>query len=78
MGLFNKFGNLVFFIGNKLELVVGYCMFYGDMVGGFVVLKDVYKIIVFEFVKYCNSILDKLVIFECVIICLFLVELCLD
>jgi NAD+ synthase (glutamine-hydrolysing) len=47
MGLSNKFGNLVLATGNKSEISVGYCTLYGDMVGGFSVLKDVYKTIVF-------------------------------
>ena len=67
MGLSNKFGNLVLSTGNKSELAVGYCTLYGDMVGGFAVLKDVYKTIVFELAKYRNSISDKPVIPERVI-----------
>ena len=43
MALSNKFGWLVLAPGNKSELSVGYCTLYGDMVGGFAVLKDVYK-----------------------------------
>ncbi|MFG0588140.1 NAD+ synthase [Acinetobacter sp. YQ_14] len=58
MGLSNKFGNLVLSTGNKSEISVGYCTLYGDMVGGFSVLKDVYKTIVFELAKYRNT-LDK-------------------
>ncbi|MGY5392422.1 NAD+ synthase [Acinetobacter sp. NigerLNRRAM0016] len=67
MGLSNKFGNLVLSTGNKSELSVGYCTLYGDMVGGFVVLKDVYKTIVFELAKYRNSISETPVIPERVI-----------
>ena len=67
MGLSNKFGNLVLSTGNKSELAVGYCTLSGDMVGGFAVLKDVYKTIVFELAKYRNSISDKPVIPERVI-----------
>ncbi|AYA68086.1 NAD+ synthase [Acinetobacter sp. WCHA55] len=67
MGLSNKFGNLVLSTGNKSELAVGYCTLYGDMVGGFAVLKDVYKTIVFELAKYRNSISEKPVIPERVI-----------
>ena len=67
MGLSNKFGNLVLSTGNKSQLAVGYCTLYGDMVGGFAVLKDVYKTIVFELAKYRNSISDKPVIPERVI-----------
>lgn len=67
MGLSNKFGNLVLSTGNKSELAVGYCTLYGDMVGGFAVLKDVYKTIVFELAKYRNSIAETPVIPERVI-----------
>ncbi len=56
MGLSNKFGNLVLSTGNKSELAVGYCTLYGDMVGGFAVLKDVYKTIIFELAKYRNTL----------------------
>lgn len=67
MALSNKFGNLVLATGNKSELAVGYCTLYGDMVGGYAVLKDVYKTIVFELAKYRNSISETLVIPERVI-----------
>ncbi|MCG2607688.1 MULTISPECIES: NAD+ synthase [unclassified Acinetobacter] len=67
MGLSNKFGNMVLSTGNKSELSVGYCTLYGDMVGGYAVLKDVYKTIVFELAKYRNSIADAPVIPERVI-----------
>ncbi|MEB3767963.1 NAD+ synthase [Acinetobacter sp. MD2] len=67
MALSNKFGNLVLSTGNKSELAVGYCTLYGDMVGGFAVLKDVYKTIVFELAKYRNSISETPVIPERVI-----------
>lgn len=67
MALSNKFGNLVLSTGNKSELSVGYCTLYGDMVGGFAVLKDVYKTIVFELAKYRNTLSDTPVIPERVI-----------
>ena len=67
MGLSNKFGNLVLFTGNKSEISVGYCTLYGDMVGGFNVLKDVYKTIVFELAKYRNTLGETPVIPERVI-----------
>ncbi|MEQ1069488.1 NAD+ synthase [Acinetobacter lwoffii] len=67
MALSNKFGNLVLATGNKSELAVGYCTLYGDMVGGYAVLKDVYKTIVFELAKYRNSISETPVIPERVI-----------
>ena len=67
MALSNKFGNLVLSTGNKSELAVGYCTLYGDMAGGYAVLKDVYKTIVFELAKYRNSIAAAPVIPERVI-----------
>ena len=67
MGLSNKFGNLVLSTGNKSEISVGYCTMYGDMVGGFSVLKDVYKTIVFELAKYRNTLDETPVIPERVI-----------
>ncbi|NIE95870.1 NAD+ synthase [Acinetobacter sp. Tr-809] len=67
MGLSNKFGNLVLSTGNKSEISVGYCTLYGDMVGGFSVLKDVYKTIVFELAKYRNTLDETPVIPERVI-----------
>lgn len=67
MALSNKFGSLVLCTGNKSELAVGYCTLYGDMVGGFAVLKDVYKTIVFELAKYRNTLGDSPIIPERVI-----------
>jgi NAD+ synthase (glutamine-hydrolysing) len=67
MALSNKFGNLVLSTGNKSELSVGYCTLYGDMVGGYAVLKDVYKTIVFELAKYRNTLGETPVIPERVI-----------
>ena len=67
MALSNKFGNLVLSTGNKSEISVGYCTLYGDMVGGFSVLKDVYKTIVFELAKYRNTLSKTPVIPERVI-----------
>ncbi len=67
MALSNKFGNLVLSTGNKSELSVGYCTLYGDMVGGYAVLKDVYKTIVFELAKYRNTVGETPVIPERVI-----------
>ena len=48
MALSNKFGWLVLTTGNKSELSVGYSTLYGDMAGGFAVIKDVYKTMVFR------------------------------
>src|SRR5512132_3753778 len=56
MALSNKFGWLVLTTGNKSELSVGYCTLYGDMAGGFAVLKDVPKTLVYELARYVNRV----------------------
>ena len=55
MALSNKFGWLVVAAGNKSELSVGYATLYGDMAGGFALLKDVYKTDVFRLAKHLNE-----------------------
>jgi NAD+ synthase (glutamine-hydrolysing) len=55
MGLSNKFGWLVVATGNKSELSVGYATLYGDMAGGFALLKDVFKTDVFRLAKHLNE-----------------------
>ena len=55
MALSNKFGWLVLTTGNKSEMSVGYCTLYGDMAGGFAVLKDVPKTLVYELANYKNE-----------------------
>lgn len=55
MALSNKFGWLVLTTGNKSEGSTGYCTLYGDTAGGFAVLKDVYKTLVYELAKYVNE-----------------------
>lgn len=55
MALSNKFGWLVLTTGNKSEMSTGYATLYGDMAGGFAVIKDVPKTLVYELVKYRNS-----------------------
>jgi NAD+ synthase (glutamine-hydrolysing) len=55
MALSNKFGWLVLTTGNKSELSVGYATLYGDMAGGFAVLKDVYKGWVYRLVRWRNQ-----------------------
>jgi len=55
MALSNKFGWLVLTTGNKSEMSVGYCTLYGDMAGGFAVLKDVPKTLVYELAKFRNK-----------------------
>src|SRR4030095_5481074 len=54
MALSNKFGWLVLSTGNKSEISTGYCTLYGDMAGGFAILKDVMKTMVFRLSEYCN------------------------
>jgi NAD+ synthase (glutamine-hydrolysing) len=54
MALSNKFGWLVLTTGNKSEMSVGYCTLYGDMAGGFAVLKDVPKTLVYELAQFRN------------------------
>jgi len=54
MALSNKFGWLVLTTGNKSEMSVGYCTLYGDMAGGYAVLKDVPKTLVYELAQYRN------------------------
>ena len=56
MSISNKKGFLVLTTGNKSELAVGYSTLYGDMAGGFDVLKDVPKTLVFELCRYRNSL----------------------
>ena len=55
MALSNKFGWLVVATGNKSELSVGYATLYGDMAGGFALLKDVFKTDVFRLAKHLNG-----------------------
>jgi NAD+ synthase (glutamine-hydrolysing) len=69
MGLSNAYGWLVLTTGNKSEISTGYCTLYGDMAGGFAVLRDVPKTLVYELARYKNrsagrevipqSVLDK-------------------
>jgi NAD+ synthase (glutamine-hydrolysing) len=58
MALSNKFGWLLVATGNKSELSVGYSTLYGDMAGGFALLKDVYKTDVFRLARYLNERAD--------------------
>jgi len=55
MALSNKFGFMLLTTGNKSEMSVGYATLYGDMSGGFSVLKDVYKTAVYELAKWRNE-----------------------
>jgi len=56
MALSNKFGSIVLTTGNKSEMAVGYSTLYGDMAGGFSVLKDVPKTMVYKLANYRNGI----------------------
>ena len=56
MGISNKKGLLVLTTGNKSEIAVGYSTLYGDMAGGFNVLKDVSKTLVYELARYRNAL----------------------
>ena len=67
MAVSNKFGGMVVATGNKSELAVGYATLYGDMAGGYAVLKDVFKTLVYRLAEWRNrdgeviptSIIDK-------------------
>jgi NAD+ synthase (glutamine-hydrolysing) len=56
MSLSNKFGSIVLTTGNKSEMAVGYATLYGDMAGGFAVLKDIPKTLVYRLSNYRNSL----------------------
>ena len=56
MALSNKSGRIVLTTGNKSEMAVGYCTLYGDMAGGFAVIKDVAKTLVYRLCHYRNAI----------------------
>jgi len=55
MALSNKFGSIVLTTGNKSELATGYCTLYGDMAGGFAVIKDLAKTTVFRLARWRNA-----------------------
>jgi NAD+ synthase (glutamine-hydrolysing) len=56
MALSNKFGSIVLTTGNKSEMAVGYSTLYGDMAGGFSLLKDVPKTLVYKLAEYRNRL----------------------
>ncbi|MBS0321903.1 MAG: NAD(+) synthase, partial [Proteobacteria bacterium] len=56
MALSNKTGSIVLTTGNKSEMAVGYATLYGDMAGGFAVLKDVVKTLVYRLSNYRNAL----------------------
>ena len=55
MALSNKFGSIVLTTGNKSEMATGYCTLYGDMAGGFAVIKDLAKTTVFKLARWRND-----------------------
>jgi NAD+ synthase (glutamine-hydrolysing) len=55
MALSNKFGSIVLTTGNKSEMATGYCTLYGDMAGGFAVIKDIAKTLVFRLARWRND-----------------------
>src|SRR5471030_2641650 len=59
MALSNKFGPMVLSTGNKSENSVGYATLYGDMCGGYNVLKDIYKTEVFHLARWRNQFLPR-------------------
>jgi NAD+ synthase (glutamine-hydrolysing) len=67
MAISNKFGWLVLTTGNKSEMAVGYATIYGDMAGGYAVIKDVPKTLVYELCRYRNTLDSKPVIPETVL-----------
>jgi NAD+ synthase (glutamine-hydrolysing) len=58
MALSNKSGSIVLTTGNKSEMATGYCTLYGDMAGGYAVIKDIAKTLVYRLCHYRNSIGD--------------------
>jgi NAD+ synthase (glutamine-hydrolysing) len=62
MALSNKFGWLVLTTGNKSEMSVGYATLYGDMAGGFAVIKDVYKTMVYDAARCANRLAGRTLI----------------
>ena len=67
MALSNKFGWLVLTTGNKSEIATGYTTLYGDMAGGFAVIKDVPKTMVYKLTSYRNSLAGYDLIPSCII-----------
>ena len=67
MALSNKFGWLVLATGNKSEMATGYATLYGDMAGGFAVIKDVPKTLVYRLARHRNTLGERAVIPESVL-----------
>jgi NAD+ synthase (glutamine-hydrolysing) len=60
MGLSNRFGYLVLSTGNKSEIAVGYCTLYGDMAGGYALISDIPKTLVYELAREINRDREKI------------------
>ena len=56
MAISNRYGHMVIATGNKSEMACGYATLYGDMAGGFALLKDVFKTEVYDLARYRNSV----------------------
>jgi NAD+ synthase (glutamine-hydrolysing) len=67
MALSNEFGWMVLTTGNKSELAVGYFTLYGDSVGGYAVIKDVFKLSVYELCRFVNARAGREVVPESVL-----------
>ncbi len=67
MALSNKFGWLVLTTGNKSEMAVGYSTLYGDTAGGFAVIKDVPKLLVYELCRHVNIATGRAIVPEAVL-----------
>ena len=59
MALSNKFGSLVLTTGNKSEYATGYCTLYGDMAGGYAVIKDVPKTLIYRLAEHRNRVAGR-------------------
>jgi NAD+ synthase (glutamine-hydrolysing) len=68
MALSNRFGWLPLTTGNKSEMAVGYATLYGDMAGGFAVIKDVFKTVVYELARFVNRAAGRELIPESVLL----------
>jgi len=68
MGISNAYGWLVLTTGNKSELSTGYCTLYGDMAGGFAVIRDVPKTLVYRLARYRNQAAGREIIPESVLV----------
>jgi len=68
MAFANKFGGLILTTGNKSEMAVGYCTLYGDMSGGYAVIKDVFKTKVYTLARYRNSLEKEALIPESILL----------